>query len=102
MQIIHSVLFRLKHQKNSAEERAFLVSALELLAPIAPQFKIYNEVSPKNNFDFYFYMVFASQKEYDAYNAHPSHLHFVQSRWIPEVAEFMEVDLTEADALQLL
>ena len=101
MQIIHSVLFRLKHQKKSPEEQDFLKAALELLAPIAPQFKVYNEVSPKNNFDYYFYMVFASQKEYDAYNAHPSHLKFVSTRWIPEVAEFMEVDLMEADTTQL-
>lgn len=100
MQIIHSVLFRLKHPKNSADEREFLAASLEALGSIAPQFKIYNEVSPKNNFDFYFYMAFASQKEYDAYNAHPSHQNFVSTRWIPEVAEFMEVDLTEADTTQ--
>lgn len=101
MQIIHSVLFRLKHPSNSAEEREFLQAALEALAPIAPQFKIYNEVSPKNHFDFYFYMVFPSQKEYDAYNAHPSHQNFVHTRWVPEVADFMEVDLTEKDMSQL-
>lgn len=101
MQIIHSVLFRLKHAKNSTEEKAFLKAAQGALGSIAPQFKIFNEVSPKNNFDFYFYMVFASGQEYDAYNSNPSHLNFVSTRWIPEVAEFMEVDLTEADTDQL-
>ncbi|MEI6100976.1 MAG: Dabb family protein [Eubacteriales bacterium] len=97
MKIIHSVLFRLKHKKSSAEEQQFLTDAAAALAPIAPQFKIYNEVSPKNNFDYYFYMVFSSQDEYDTYNSQPAHQNFVKTRWIPEVEDFMEVDLTEFD-----
>ncbi len=37
-------------------------------------------------------MEFKSQKEYDFYNSHPDHVVFVQGKWVPEVAEFMEVD----------
>ena len=29
---------------------------------------------------------------YTAYNQHPDHVAFVQGRWIPEVADFLEVD----------
>ena len=93
--IIHSVLFKLKHKKGSPEEQKFLADGFALLSPIAPDFKIYNEVSPKNNFDYYFYMTFESQNEYDTYNNNPIHQNFVQTRWIPEVSEFLEVDLTE-------
>ena len=37
-------------------------------------------------------MTFADQAAYDGYNNHPSHVSFVQGRWIPEVAAFMEHD----------
>ena len=37
-------------------------------------------------------MRFADQAAYDAYNVHPRHVAFVETRWIPEVAEFMEHD----------
>ena len=37
-------------------------------------------------------MQFATQAQYNGYNDHPLHLAFVQSRWIPEVAAFMEHD----------
>ena len=49
------------------------------------------QVSPKNPFTFCFSMKFKSQKEYDFYNNHPDHVAFEQGKWIPEVAEFMEV-----------
>ena len=40
-------------------------------------------------------MLFADEATYAAYNDHPDHLHFVESRWLPEVAEFQEWDLVE-------
>ena len=34
----------------------------------------------------------ASQPDYDAYNVHPDHVHFVETRWKPEVLDFIELD----------
>jgi quinol monooxygenase YgiN len=91
--ITHTALFRLKHAKGSAAEAAFLKAADVLVAiPGVENFERLRQVSPKNPYTFCFSMRFKSQKEYDFYNNHPDHVACVQSKWIPEVAEFMEVD----------
>ena len=91
--ITHTALFRLKHPQGSASEIAFLKAA-DILAhiPGVESFRKLRQVSPKNDFTFCFSMTFNSQKEYDFYNSHRDHVAFVQSKWIPEVAAFMEVD----------
>jgi hypothetical protein len=33
-----------------------------------------------------------NQDAYQFYCDHPDHVAFVQQRWLPEVAEFMEID----------
>ena len=91
--IRHAAIFRLKHAEGSAEEAGFLAALAGLrVIPGVMGFEIAREVSPKNGFDFAVSMNFAGQADYDAYNAHPLHMAFVQGRWIPEVAEFMEHD----------
>ena len=91
--IRHSVAFRLKHAKGSAAEKDFLAAA-DVLAkiPAVQRFEKLREVSPKNEFDFAFVFEFADQAAYDSYNAHPDHVRFVRDRWMPEVADFMEID----------
>ena len=91
--IRHAALFRLRHDAGSPEEAAFL-SALAGLATIpgVGDFAIARETSRKNPYRFAVAMNFADQAAYDSYNAHPQHLRFVQDRWVPEVAEFMEHD----------
>ena len=91
--IRHAALFTLIHESGSAEERGFLLalSALRHI-PGVDGFEISEEVSPKNPYAFAVSMTFADQLTYDAYNSHPLHVTFVQSRWVPEVAEFMEHD----------
>jgi hypothetical protein len=92
--IRHTVVFRLKHAKGSSAEKNFLDTAQRMLDPIpgVHKFERLNQVSPKNQYHFGFSMEFADQKAYDTYNAHPDHVAFVQNHWIPEVAEFMEID----------
>lgn len=91
--IRHSALFRLKHTPGSEAEAAFLAALAGLAAiPGVQAFQIARETSPKNPFTFAVSMEFADQAAYDAYNIHPLHETFVQTRWIPEVAEFMEHD----------
>ncbi len=91
--IRHTVVFKLKHAAGSAEEKSFLETA-KILATIpgVKKFEKLRQTSRKNDYDYGFSMEFADQAAYSAYDAHPDHTAFVQDRWIPEVAAFMEID----------
>ena len=93
--IRHAALFRLHHPAGSAEETSFLAALARLEnIPGVTAFQIAREISPKNDFHFAISMEFADQAGFAAYDQHPSHIAFVQSRWLPEVAAFMEHDTT--------
>ncbi|MBX3582994.1 MAG: Dabb family protein [Rhizobiaceae bacterium] len=93
--IRHTVAFRLKHPRGSAEERSFLEAGRALAdIPGVEAFEQLNQVSPKNNFHFGYSMEFADQDAYQAYNDHPDHVAYVRDRWIPEVEDFLEIDYT--------
>jgi hypothetical protein len=91
--IRHTVAFRLRHARGSDLESSFL-SAAQMLAsiPTVRNFECLRQVSSKNDFDFGLSMEFDSQEGYEAYNIHPAHISFVETRWKPEVAEFLEID----------
>jgi hypothetical protein len=91
--IRHIVPFRLKHANGSPEEAAFL-GALAKLADIPGvlNLQVMPQISRKNDFTHGVSMEFASNETYQAYNDHPDHVAFVQGRWVPEVADFMEID----------
>lgn len=100
--IRHTVLFRLKHSLNSAAERAFLQAACALAQlPGVERFECLRQVGTKNAFTFGLSMEFANAEAYSGYNDHPEHTKFVQERWLPEVAEFLEIDYApwSADAV---
>ena len=89
----HTVAFTLVHADGSAEERDFLEAAEHLATiPGVEAFELLAEVSPKNGYRFGISMEFADRSAYDRYNEHPDHIRFVQQRWLPEVAEFLELD----------
>ena len=91
--IRHTVVFRLSHDEGSQAEADFLATAAQLAAiPGVDAFEILRETSPKNEYRFGISMEFADGAAYAAYNGHPDHVAFVQGRWIPEVADFLEVD----------
>ena len=92
--ILHSVIFSLKHEKGSEEERRFLADGEHILTsiPVVKAFQVYRQVSAKNDYDFGFSMEFDSQEEYEAYNDHPLHSAFVSERWEKEVEKFLEID----------
>jgi len=91
--IRHTVAFRLKHAPGSAGEADFLAAADVLAAiPGVERFEKLRQVGSKNDYRFGFSMEFADQAAYDAYNAHPEHVRFVQERWVPEVEAFLEID----------
>jgi len=91
--IRHTVVFRLKHSLGSPEEADFLKSACLLnQIPGVTKFECLRQTSLKNPYTFGLSMEFEDQAAYTRYNEHPEHVRFVQQRWIPEVAEFMEID----------
>jgi hypothetical protein len=95
--ITHSVFFRLKHKQGSVEEKSFLDTCRRVLKPIpgVRDFRVLNETSPKNKFEFGLTMNFANQAAYDEYNTHHAHVDFVKNVWIPNVAEFQEIDYVD-------
>ena len=91
--IRHTVAFALRHDAGSPEEADFLAAGAALASiPGVEAFEVLREVSPKNGFAFGFSMEFADEAAYAAYNEDPRHTAFVEERWIPEVADFLEVD----------
>jgi len=91
--IRHTVVFRLKHKKGSAEEKAFLAAADVLRSiPGVEKFEKLKQVSPKNDYAFGFSMEFQDQAAYQGYNDHSEHVRFVKERWVPEVEKFLEID----------
>ena len=95
--IRHTVVFTPKHGAGSPEEADFLAAAARLAEISGVEvFEILRETSPKNGYRFGISMEFASPAAYAAYNDHPDHVRFVQERWIPEVADFLEIDYEAA------
>jgi hypothetical protein len=92
--IIHSVIFHLKHASGSVEETRFIEDGRSILSSIpgVQNFKVYRQVSPKNDYSFGFSMEFANAEAYESYNAHPLHVKFVEERWLAEVERFLEID----------
>ncbi|WP_239614288.1 Dabb family protein [Cohnella mopanensis] len=92
--LIHSVIFNLKHPRGSEEENLFIEDGRSILSsiPSVRNFKVYRQVSPKNEFAYGFSMEFAHEADYEAYNSHPLHVKFVNERWVTEVENFLEID----------
>ncbi len=93
--IRHTVAFRLHHTPGSAEEADFLAAARALAdIPGVEAYEQLRQTSTKSDFTFGFSMEFADRSAYDGYNEHPVHAAFVADRWVPEVADFQEIDYT--------
>ena len=91
--IRHTVVFRLKHEAGSENELDFLRAAKKLAEiPTVNNFECMRQISEKNNYEFGLSMEFTSKEGYQSYNEHPDHLRFVETRWIPDVVEFLEID----------
>jgi heme-degrading monooxygenase HmoA len=91
--IRHTVAFTLSHLEGSSAESDFLAAAGALSAiPGVEAFELLRETSPKNGYRFGISMEFADRAAYEGYNEHPDHVRFVEERWLPEVAGFLEVD----------
>lgn len=93
-EIIHTVIFDLKHPLGSPEAKKFLQDGYAILTAIpgVHDFQAFRQVSPKNDFQYGFYMRFANQQDFDVYSNHPDHNKFVTERWETEVVRFQESD----------
>ncbi len=91
--IVHSVVFKLKHDKGSAREKDFLNACAQLGdIPGVRNLRSYHQTSKKNTFDYGLFMEFETAEAYEAYNQHPDHLAFIRNYWTIGVADFMELD----------
>lgn len=91
--IRHTVAFKLKYPKGSPEEREFhKASTILATIPGVHNFEAFRETSKKNDFEYFFYMEFESQNDYDGYNQHPDHVEFVEKYWVNYVETFLEID----------
>jgi hypothetical protein len=91
--ITHSVFFRLHHAAGSQAEMKFFIDSLPLAKlSTVKNFQRLQQTSKKNNFTHGFSMQFKDQQAYDAYSNDPTHTTYVKNVWIPQVAEFMEID----------
>jgi len=91
--IRHTVVFKLKHPAGSQAELDFLRTAQKLSKiSTVKNFECLRQISEKNGYDFGLSMEFESSADYETYNTHSLHVEFVQTRWIPEVSDFMEID----------
>lgn len=92
--IRHTVVFSLRHGQGSAAEQTFLADAESLLTSIGgvENFQVSRQVSPKSDLDYQLAMTFADAEAYESYNTHPTHVAFVEQRWLPEVERFQEYD----------
>jgi hypothetical protein len=96
--IKHMVIFNLNHEAGSPEAAQFLEDGRDILSsiPNVTNFKAFNQISIKNDYDYGFSMDFADQAAYTFYNEHPKHTDFVENRWLKEVSRFLEIDFQAA------
>ena len=93
--IKHSVVFKLKHGKGSAGEKAFIAATQSLSRlPGVQNLEVLRQISPKAPYTFALFMDFVSQPAYDAYMKHPDHVAYTRDRWDEEVTDFMIIDYT--------
>lgn len=97
--IRHTVMFNLKYDVDAPETDKFLQDGQRILSalPMVKNFEVSCQVSSKNEYNFYFSMVFDNQEAYNAYNAHPEHIKFVKERWETEVTNFLEADFVAVE-----
>ena len=91
--IRHTVVFKFNDQVNTIKEKDFFIAIKKLAAiPGVQKFECLKQIGKKNNFDFGVSMEFDGMADYELYNNHPMHVHFVQQYWMKDVEDFLEID----------
>ena len=90
MKIQHTVVLRLN---DGAAVDQFFVRARRLAEiPGVLNFEVLRQVGAKSDFTHGLSMWFDDQSAYDGYIGHLDHLAFVNEVWLPNVADFLELD----------
>jgi hypothetical protein len=93
--IRHSVILKLKKNISNESKKAFFDAVDKLKEiPDVKTFEVLNQISPKNKFEYGISMEFDTNEKYENYSNHPEHVAFIQNFWIPNVADFLEIDYT--------
>lgn len=93
--IQHTVALRLNESADTAE---FLTRARRLaVIDGVTRFQILAQVGSKNGFTHALSMFFHSESAYDGYNNNPDHVAFMNDVWMPNVADFIELDYAVLD-----
>ncbi|MEM7275702.1 MAG: Dabb family protein [Actinomycetota bacterium] len=88
--IQHTVAFRLR---DAVDLDRFLDRCRGLATiPGVADFEVLVQVGAKSSFTHALSMWFADDRAYADYDAHPDHRAFVEDVWLPNVAEFLELD----------
>ena len=91
--IRHIVIFKLKNNVGTNELKDFLAAAKKLASiQGVEKFEFFKQLSTKNKYEYGISMEFANHQCYDEYSNHPDHLAFVQTWWLNEVEDFLEID----------
>jgi len=64
----------------------------ELITILLFYLSIFLEKYLKNAFHYGMSIEFSTQKQYQQYNYHPTHISFINEQWIHCVADFLEID----------
>jgi hypothetical protein len=98
-EVMHTVIFDLKHPAGSSEADKFLSDGHRILTavPGVRNFQACRQCSPKNDYQYGFLMTFGSRSDMEAYTAHPDHCRFVKERWETEVTRFQESDFIKTE-----
>lgn len=88
--IQHTVTFRFSDDTDVDSFWARVAALADI--PEVQRFETLRQVGRKNDFTHALSMWFESQQHYDAYNADPVHVAFVNEAWSPNVADFIELD----------
>jgi hypothetical protein len=90
MKIQHTVVLRLN---DGVDTEHFLAAARGLAQiPGVANFEVLSQIGTKSDFTLALSMWFDDQAAYDGYLSHPVHIAFVNGTWLPNVANFLELD----------
>lgn len=94
--IQHTVAFRL----NPGADAASFIAEARALADIpgVTDFEVLRQVGEKTDLTHALSMRFESDEAYSGYNDHPEHVAFVNAVWVPNVADFIELDYVLLDS----
>ena len=91
------VMFCLKHDKGSIEEKKFLQDTESILGPIpgVKNFEVLRQTSSDIDYDFAVAMEFDNKVAYEKFNTYPSHIKYGEQRWTKEIVRFMKMEFKD-------